>query len=238
MEEYILEVNNLCKKYGNTIILQQVSLSVPAGSIYGIIGENGAGKTTLFRILAGLSRQTSGSIVLANANTEAEIRKTYGNRRSQILLVKCCRYILGCTMIIISYMTVSMLISFLTLETESTFYHLFMYTVKSILLSLPLFWVISVIFFFFAIITRKSAMAMGISVACSIIGVVFTNKFYFSMQQSDNCLLRFSPVIQIPLIYEQTFSACDYKSAIILSIFIAIIVLVVSSVIFNKAELP
>lgn len=163
---------------------------------------------------------------------------TYGNRRSQILLVKCCRYILGCTMIIISYMTVSMLISFLALETESTFYHLFMYTVKSILLSLPLFWVISVIFFFFAIITRKSAMAMGISVACSIMGVVFTNKFYFSMQQSDNCLLRFSPVIQIPLIYEQTFSACDYKSAVILSIFIASIVLVASSIIFNKAELP
>ena len=40
-------------------------LTVPTGSIYGLIGENGAGKTTLFRILAGLSRQTSGSIALA-----------------------------------------------------------------------------------------------------------------------------------------------------------------------------
>ena len=73
MEQYILKVNNLCKKYGNTIVLQQVSLSVPTGSIYGLIGENGAGKTTLFRILAGLSRQTSGAIILAGANTEAEI---------------------------------------------------------------------------------------------------------------------------------------------------------------------
>lgn len=75
MENYILKVNNLCKKYGNTPVLQQVSLSVPTGSIYGLIGENGAGKTTLFRILAGLSRQTSGSIVLSDASTEAEIIK-------------------------------------------------------------------------------------------------------------------------------------------------------------------
>lgn len=80
-------------------------------------------------------------------------------------------------------------------------------------------------------------MAMGISVACSIIGVVFTNKTYFSMQQPDNSLLRFSPIIQIPMIYEQTFSAYDYTSTIIISIFIMIIVLLAGSVIFNKAEL-
>ena len=79
MEEYILKANNLCKKYGNTLVLQEVSLSVPTGSIYGLIGENGAGKTTLFRILAGLSRQTSGQLVLANANTEAEIIKERRN---------------------------------------------------------------------------------------------------------------------------------------------------------------
>ena len=79
MKKYILEVKNLCKKYGNTIVLQQVSLSVPTGSIYGLIGENGAGKTTLFRILAGLSRQASGQVVLVNANTEAEIIKQRRN---------------------------------------------------------------------------------------------------------------------------------------------------------------
>lgn len=78
---------------------------------------------------------------------------------------------------------------------------------------------------------------MGISVACSIIGVVFTNKAYFSMQQPDNSLLRFSPVVQIPMIYEQTLSACDYASTIIISIFVAIVVLLAGSVMFNKAEL-
>jgi len=79
MEEYILQVKNLCKKYGNTIVLEQVSLSVPTGSIYGLIGENGAGKTTLFRILAGLSKQTSGTMMLVGANTEAEIIKQRRN---------------------------------------------------------------------------------------------------------------------------------------------------------------
>lgn len=79
MEQSILKVTNLCKKYGNTMALQQVSLSVPTGSIYALIGENGAGKTTLFRIWAGLSRQTSGQVELADATTEAEIRKERRN---------------------------------------------------------------------------------------------------------------------------------------------------------------
>ncbi len=162
---------------------------------------------------------------------------TYGNRRLQILLAKYCRYIFGCTIIIISYMSVSMMISFLALGTEVTLPCLFMYAVKSLFLSLPLFWIIVTIFFFFAIITRKSAVAMGISVACSIIGVVFTNKAYFSMQQPKNSSLRFSPVVQIPMIYEQTLSTCDYKATIIISLFMVVIVLLAGSVIFSKAEL-
>ena len=111
-----------------------------------------------------------------------------------------------------------------------------MYAVKSLFLSLPLFCVIATIFFI-AIITRKSTMAMGISVACSIIGVVFTNKAYFSMQQPDNSLLRFSPIIQIQMIYEQALSAYDYTNTIIISIFIMFILLLVGSTIFNKVEL-
>ena len=162
---------------------------------------------------------------------------TYGNRRLQILLAKYCRYIFGCTIIIITYMSVSMVISFLVLGAGSTLPCLFMYAVKSLFLSLPLFWEIATLFFFLAVITKKPAMAMGISVACSVIGVVVTNKAYFSMRQPDNSLLRFSPVIQIPMIYEQALSAYDYISAIMISIFIMLIVLLAGSVIFSKAEL-
>lgn len=57
------------------------------------------------------------------------------------------------------------------------------------------------------------------------------------MQQPNNSLLRFSPVIQIPMIYEQTLSAYDYMTTIIISMFIVVVVLLVGSVIFNKAEL-
>jgi len=78
---------------------------------------------------------------------------------------------------------------------------------------------------------------MGISIACSIIGVVFTNKAYFSMQQPNSSLLRFSPVVQLPMIYEQTLSACDYWGAISISIFMAVIILSAGTIIFNQAEL-
>jgi len=75
MDEYVLRTDKLCKRYGNAVVLDQVSLSVPAGSIYGLIGENGAGKTTLFRILAGLSYQNSGSFSILGGDSEKEIVK-------------------------------------------------------------------------------------------------------------------------------------------------------------------
>lgn len=79
MGKYILQVKNLCKRYGKTTVLDQVSISVPTGSIYGLIGENGAGKTTLFKILAGVSCQNSGSISIFGATSENEIVKARRN---------------------------------------------------------------------------------------------------------------------------------------------------------------
>lgn len=50
----IVWADGLCKKYGKTEALSQLSFSVDEGEIYGIIGPDGAGKTTLFRILTTL----------------------------------------------------------------------------------------------------------------------------------------------------------------------------------------
>lgn len=61
----IIKTENLCKNYKETVALDKVSLNVPKGSIYGLIGNNGAGKTTLMRILSNLQNQTSGSITKA-----------------------------------------------------------------------------------------------------------------------------------------------------------------------------
>lgn len=59
----IIRTENLCKCYKETTALDNVSLHIPQGSIYGLIGNNGAGKTTLMRILTNLQNQSSGTIV-------------------------------------------------------------------------------------------------------------------------------------------------------------------------------
>ena len=60
----VLEVNNLCKGFGDKTLIDDLSFSVPKGSIVGIIGGNGAGKTTFLRMLVGDEKPDSGSIEL------------------------------------------------------------------------------------------------------------------------------------------------------------------------------
>lgn len=60
----ILEVNNVVKTYGDYTALNQVSLSIPKGSIYGLLGPNGAGKTSLIRIINQITLPDSGEIIL------------------------------------------------------------------------------------------------------------------------------------------------------------------------------
>ena len=60
----ILEVNKVVKKYGDYTALNEVSLSVPKGSIYGLLGPNGAGKTSLIRIINQITIPDSGDIML------------------------------------------------------------------------------------------------------------------------------------------------------------------------------
>ena len=61
---YIIETQNLTKCYGEHAAVRDVSLHVPQGAIYGLLGRNGAGKTTVMKMLLGLARPTSGSILL------------------------------------------------------------------------------------------------------------------------------------------------------------------------------
>lgn len=49
--EYVLTTNKLTKKYGKFKSLDELSIHIPKGSIYGLVGKNGAGKTTLMVIL-------------------------------------------------------------------------------------------------------------------------------------------------------------------------------------------
>ncbi|PTS84523.1 MULTISPECIES: ABC transporter ATP-binding protein [unclassified Caulobacter] len=62
-----LEAVALTKAYGSVRALDDFSLSIPAGGVFGVLGPNGAGKSTLFRIALGLVRPTSGSASLFGA---------------------------------------------------------------------------------------------------------------------------------------------------------------------------
>ena len=60
----VLEVKNLCKGFGDRMLINDLTFSMPKGAIVGIIGGNGAGKTTFLRMLTGVEQPDSGTIEL------------------------------------------------------------------------------------------------------------------------------------------------------------------------------
>ncbi|MEA1013408.1 energy-dependent translational throttle protein EttA [Sphingomonas sp. LY54] len=58
----VIEVNNVSKAYGDKLLFEDLSFSLPPGGIVGVIGPNGAGKSTLFKIITGAEQPDSGSI--------------------------------------------------------------------------------------------------------------------------------------------------------------------------------
>ncbi len=62
----VIELNNISKSYDDKLLIDELTLAIPAGAIVGIIGPNGAGKSTLFRMIAGEEQPDSGSIDLGS----------------------------------------------------------------------------------------------------------------------------------------------------------------------------
>ena len=58
----VIEVENLSKAYGDKLLVEDLSFTLPAGGIVGVIGPNGAGKSTLFRMLTGQEQPDSGTV--------------------------------------------------------------------------------------------------------------------------------------------------------------------------------
>ena len=71
---YVVETTALCKQYAGRPVVDQVSLLVPEGSVYGFIGPNGAGKSTTMKMLLGLLKPSGGSIHLLGREMNAKNR--------------------------------------------------------------------------------------------------------------------------------------------------------------------
>ena len=71
--DQVLEVKNLTKTYGDRMIIDNLSFTVPKGAIVGIIGPNGAGKSTLFRMITGKEQPDSGTISIGSTVVIADV---------------------------------------------------------------------------------------------------------------------------------------------------------------------
>ena len=60
----MLEIKHLFKRYGKFTAVDDLNLTVPDSSIFGFVGPNGAGKTTTMKIMSGLLKATSGSVII------------------------------------------------------------------------------------------------------------------------------------------------------------------------------
>lgn len=71
-----LDCTNITKRYGQNLVLDNISLSLPQGQIFGLIGLNGVGKTTLIKIILDLSRADRGEVLLfGERSTSASTRR-------------------------------------------------------------------------------------------------------------------------------------------------------------------
>ncbi len=74
--KYVLQTEGLTKRYRRTLALDGLTMAVPRGAIYGLVGRNGAGKTTLIRLICGLQRPTAGTYSLYGRDcTDRDIRR-------------------------------------------------------------------------------------------------------------------------------------------------------------------
>lgn len=83
MNEPILELRNITKKFPGVKALDSVTMTVLLGEIHGLIGENGAGKSTLMKVLMGIYKQDEGEILIKNSlvqisNSKDAIQKGIG----------------------------------------------------------------------------------------------------------------------------------------------------------------
>ena len=81
----VVSIKDISKYYGKSQVLKNVSLEIPNGSIFGLVGRNGAGKTTLMRIITGLAEPTSGSYSISGVSSKDKNILTVRRRMGSII---------------------------------------------------------------------------------------------------------------------------------------------------------
>ena len=75
----VIELDGVCKSFGNELLIDNLTLSVPKGAVVGIVGGNGAGKSTLLRMIAGTEQPDSGTITLGETVEVAFVEQSREN---------------------------------------------------------------------------------------------------------------------------------------------------------------
>ncbi|WP_339617865.1 energy-dependent translational throttle protein EttA [uncultured Gilvimarinus sp.] len=75
----VIELENVSKGYGDRLLIDNLTMSVPKGAVVGIVGGNGAGKSTLFRMIAGTEQPDSGTITLGETVNVAYVEQSREN---------------------------------------------------------------------------------------------------------------------------------------------------------------
>jgi ABC-2 type transport system ATP-binding protein len=73
-----LQIESLCKRYGDTVALQDMTFTVQPGELFGFVGSNGAGKTTAMRIALGVLLADSGHVHLGGQSIDLAMRRRMG----------------------------------------------------------------------------------------------------------------------------------------------------------------
>ena len=89
MNDNLLEFINVCKKYDDKVVLDNISFTVTNGTIITLVGPNGAGKTTIARLMLGCEKPTSGKIKKANNISFGYVPQKININTNLPITVKC-----------------------------------------------------------------------------------------------------------------------------------------------------
>lgn len=155
-----------------------------------------------------------------------------GYSRISILIAKLVHYIFGCGVLLLVYPCLCVSLAAVLHGTETTFLLVVREMILAFFRSLPLYLGIFGMFFLFAVLVKRGGVVAGISVAVSILLVVFTNRLY----GSGISILKFSPIIQLGEVAAGKVTGIYFVS-VLLSLAVLAVCVLGSILKFNRDEL-